>query len=210
MSAEIELKYLLPENTDKIEHVVDKVTALLSSNNIDFNFSVKHLCNDYFDTPNLDLRKMDIGLRIRTVDNQFEQTIKTSGSVVDGLHQRPEYNVNLQSKNIDLSLFPAHIWPTTTDLSVLQNKLSTLFTTHFTRRIWLIHQGSNTIELALDYGDISVDEQKNALQINELEIELVKGEQQALFDLAAQLKTILELKAGNLSKAARGYSLLHV
>ena len=107
-------------------------------------------------------------------------------------------------------MFPAHIWPTTTDLSVLQNKLSTLFTTHFTRRIWLIHQGSNTIELALDYGDISVDEQKNALQINEIEIELVKGEQQALFDLAAQLKTILELKAGNLSKAARGYSLLHV
>ena len=47
MSAEIELKYLLPENTDKIEHVVDKVTALLSANNIGFNFSVKNLCNDY-------------------------------------------------------------------------------------------------------------------------------------------------------------------
>jgi len=209
MSAEIELKYLLSENDNKIEHVADKITALLSTNKIDFNFSVKLLGNDYFDTPTLELRKMDIGLRIRTTENNYEQTIKTSGSVVDGLHQRPEYNVNLQSKRLDLSLFPAHIWPETFDLSALQNKLVVIFTTHFTRRTWLIHQGNNVIELALDNGDICVDGHKNSLQINEIEIELVKGEQQALFDLATQLKTILDLTAGNLSKAARGYSLYH-
>jgi triphosphatase len=209
MSAEIELKYLLPENTDKIEHVVDKVTALLSANNIGFNFSVKNLCNDYFDTPNLDLRKMDIGLRIRTVDNQFEQTIKTSGSVVDGLHQRPEYNVELQRDSVDLSLFPAHIWPEAVDLTVLQKSLSVVFTTNFIRKTWLIHQGDNIVELALDKGDICVDGYANSLQIHEIEIELVKGEKQALYDLAAQLKAILDITAGNLSKAARGYSLYH-
>lgn len=207
MSKEIELKYLLSENDNKVEHVTDKITALLSANKIDFDFNVKYLRNDYFDTQSLELRKMDIGLRIRSSENNFEQTIKTAGSVINGLHQRPEYNVKLQHNCIDLSLFPTHIWPETIELATLQKNLSVIFTTHFFRSTWLIHQGDNTVELALDKGDICVDGDKDSLSIYEIEIELVKGEQQALYDLAEQLHTILNMTVGNLSKAARGYHL---
>lgn len=63
------------------------------------------------------------------------------------------------------------------------------------------------IELALDRGIINTSTCPKSIVINELEIELVKGEQQALFKLAEQLKTIVTIEPGNLSKAARGYAL---
>ncbi|MDP7591354.1 MAG: CYTH domain-containing protein [Litorilituus sp.] len=209
MSAEIELKYLLPENNNKNDQVADKISAMLSANKVDFIFAHKQLCNDYFDTPTLELRKMDVGLRIRTVENNYEQTIKTSGTVVDGLHQRPEFNVNIPTKQLELSLFPVHVWPEGVDLSSLHQKLRVIFSTHFTRKTWLIKQGENVIELALDNGDICVDNYHRSFIISEIEIELVRGKQQALFELATQLKNIINITPGNLSKAARGYRLYY-
>ncbi len=207
MSTEIELKYLLSDNDDNKRSVADKITAMLTEKCVDFEYSVKQLTNDYFDSEELDLRKMDIGLRIRTQGNKYEQTIKTAGKVVSGLHQRPEYNVDIESNHLALALFPEHIWPKNIDIMTLQKNLQVIFTTNFTRQAWLISQGDSIIELALDRGTINTANCQQPLVINELEVELVKGEQQALFKLAEQLKVIVAIEPGNLSKAARGYAL---
>ncbi len=207
MNTEIELKYLLSATDVKNVHVAEKITAMLADQNVDFKYSEKLLANDYFDSEDLDLRKMDIGLRIRSQANKYEQTIKTAGKVVSGLHQRPEYNVDIETNHLALALFPAHIWPESFDVNALQKKLQVIFTTNFTRQAWLINQENTVIELALDRGTINTTSCSQPLVINELEIELVKGEQKALFNLAEQLKTILSIEAGNLSKAARGYAL---
>ncbi|HBF47976.1 MAG TPA: adenylate cyclase, partial [Shewanella frigidimarina] len=76
----------------------------------------KKLTNGYFDTDDLQLRRWDMGLRVRGFDNQLEQTIKTAGRVVGGIHSRPEYNVNIDQKTPILSRFPKEIWPIGNDL----------------------------------------------------------------------------------------------
>jgi triphosphatase len=209
MTTEIELKYLIPANHNDNDLVVDKITALLNAQNITFTLDKKQLSNSYFDNNDLALRKMDIGLRIRGVDQAYEQTVKTAGKVVGCLHQRPEYNVALEGNHLDLSLFPEHIWPEHVDVLILQKSMQVIFNTNFFRQTWLITQESSVIELALDRGEISIDSNVDTLAINELEIELVSGDEQALFALAEQLMTVVQMKPGKLSKAARGYALYH-
>jgi triphosphatase len=207
MSTEIELKYLVSIEEVDSGYISSQISALLKAEKLINTYSEKVLINDYFDTADLALRQMDFGLRIRNREGQFEQTIKTAGKVVSGLHQRPEYNVDIKSNNLNLALFPQHIWPENVDTTLLEAKLGILFSTNFTRQAWLIHYGDSIIELALDRGIINTDACTKSLDICELEIELVKGEQSALFALAEQLKTITSLEPGNLSKAARGYTL---
>jgi triphosphatase len=209
MTTEIELKYLIPANHKDNDLVVDKITALLNGQNNTFTLDRKQLSNSYFDNNDLALRKMDIGLRIRGVDQAYEQTVKTAGKVVGCLHQRPEYNVDLESNDLDLSLFPEHIWPEHVDVVKLQQSLQVIFNTNFSRQTWLITQENSVIELALDRGEISTNPNVDTLAINELEIELVSGDEQALFVLAEQLMTVVQMKPGKLSKAARGYALYH-
>jgi len=209
MITEIELKYLLPTSSTTEDGLSSKISEMLTAKNIRFTLSQKQLSNDYYDSEALDLRKMDMGLRIRAEDTRFEQTIKTAGKVVDGLHQRPEYNIDIEQNSLSLALFPQEIWPDNTDLEALQNKLSILFSTDFIRQAWVIEFESSLIELALDRGNITTSLSTQSLVINELEIELVKGEQQALFNLAKLLKVLVALEPGNLSKAARGYALCH-
>lgn len=209
MTTEIELKYLLSANHEDNDAVVDKITTMLASQSSTFTLNKKQLSNDYFDSSDLALRKMDMGLRIRSSNQTYEQTIKTAGKVVGCLHQRPEYNVALENNQLNLLLFPKHIWPENFDVMALQLSLQVLFNTNFTRQTWLITQADSVIELAFDRGEIFTSSNKVKLAINELEIELVSGDEQALFALAEQLMTVLEMEPGKLSKAARGYALYH-
>lgn len=227
MNNEIELKYQLTNTPDENSTVAAKITAMLTAQPNHFKVNQFQLVNDYYDNDNLDLRKMDFGLRIRTkvipkqalntkandenqvVVQQFEQTIKTAGIVVDGLHKRPEYNVNIQSRKVDLSLFPVNIWPDKSNVEQLQQSLKVIFSTNFSRQTWLIHYGEDIIELALDSGEIIASGGNEKLFINEIEIELVSGSEQALFELAKQLKATISMEPSSLSKAARGYSLYY-
>jgi len=207
MTTEIELKYQLSANNEDNNTVVADITAMLNADNLFFEMNQNQLINDYFDNDNLDLRKMDFGLRIRAKDKQYEQTIKTAGKVVGCLHQRPEYNVDIANGKLDLSLFPIKIWPENTNVMKLQQSLQVIFSTNFSRQTWLIHQGENIVELALDKGEICTTLGKPTLIINEIEIELVRGNEQALFVLAKQLMAVVSMEPSELSKAARGYAL---
>jgi len=209
MTTEIELKYQLLTNSDENMAVINDITAMLTAQNASFEMNKHQLNNDYFDTENLVLRQMDFGLRIRTEDQQYEQTIKTAGNVIGCLYQRPEYNVAIATKQLDLSLFPKEIWPKNTDIETLGKNLQVIFSTNFLRRTWLIHQNENVIELALDQGDIFTKNTEPKQFINEIEIELVRGDEQALFSLAEQLSAVVAMTPGKLSKAARGYALYH-
>jgi len=209
MTIEIELKYLLAANHEDNDDVVDKITAMLAAQKSTFILGQKQLNNNYYDNKDLALRKMDIGLRIRAVDHEYEQTIKTAGKVIGCMHQRPEYNVALEGNQLNLSLFPEHIWPEQVDVLALQQSMQVIFNTNFSRQTWLITQASSVIELAFDRGEIFTSPTVETLAINELEIELVSGDQQALFALAEQLMTIIQMEPGKLSKAARGYALYY-
>lgn len=207
MTTEIELKYQLSTKSENNNTVVADITTMLNTGNIFFEMDQSQLINDYFDNDYLDLRKMDFGLRIRTKGQQYEQTIKTAGKVVGCLHQRPEYNINIADRKLNLSLFPIKIWPENVNVMTLQQSLQVIFSTNFSRHTWLIHQGEDIIELALDIGEISTTLDKPTLAINEIEIELVSGNEEALFVLAKQLMAVVSMEPSELSKAARGYAL---
>ncbi|GAA6206323.1 MULTISPECIES: CYTH domain-containing protein [Thalassotalea] len=200
MATEVELKYLT--NSDDVSA---KIFNLLTENALTYTHQVKQLSNCYFDTPELALRHLDMGLRIRVCGSQIEQTIKTAGIVVGGLHQRPEYNVDISAPYPDLTLFPTEIWPNSKTAQQLQTQIIPLFNTDFTREIWLITMENSVIELAFDQGEIS--SQGRSLEICELELELVSGEREGLFSLAECLFKSLSLRPGTQSKAARGYRL---
>ena len=201
MTTEIELKYLvLGDNTE------EKINQALNRENIQFSYQEKQLANCYFDTPDLNLRHHDMGLRVRRNNDHIEQTIKTAGQVVGGLHSRPEYNVDIVSEFPILSLFPNEIWHQSQSVSTIQRDLVALFDTNFKRCTWLITDAvGNVVELAFDQGEITSSENKES--IHELEFELFEGDKSALFNLARLLFDVLALRPGIKSKAARGYSL---
>lgn len=203
MAIEIELKYLIFCND-----TAEKITNLLIEKKIEFEQSLFKLSNCYFDTPDLNLRKHDMGLRIREKNGVFEQTIKTSGKVVGGLHQRPEYNVSITEKRVELALFPDEIWASTQSVDTIQAQIISLFTTDFNRTRWLVSTNNgSTVEIVFDQGDIFSGRQSE--EICEIELELISGDVSELFMLAELLFSVLQLRPGIKSKAARGYALWH-
>lgn len=195
MTTEIELKFIVTQN------VVEKLTTRFAAT-AHQHTSPAVLTNLYFDTSDNQLRRWDMGLRIRGDHSRYEMTLKTAGSTVGGLHQRPEYNVALASPELDIAQLPPEVWPEGTDIAQLQHSLQPQFTTHFTREKWRVTHGESEIEVALDSGDISAGEAKEAL--NELEMELCHGKPEDLLAFASELKGIDGLRPGYFTKAARG------
>ncbi len=198
MQTEIEIKFFVASD------IQAELSNLLNSLEIKES-SQQQLGNVYFDTPTLDLRRLDMGLRIRRCDAFAEQTIKCRGQVVGGLHARPEYNAPVSGDLPTLAAFPDEIWPTLTERDHIQQQLVAQFRTDFLRRHWLIAFEGAEIELAWDQGEIVGSQ--GSTTINELELELKSGATAALFALAQRLARIGGLRLGAQSKAQRGYRL---
>ncbi|HGY5246393.1 TPA: inorganic triphosphatase [Aeromonas salmonicida subsp. pectinolytica] len=198
MQTEIEIKFFVSQD------IQQSLSNLLNSIEITSNAQVE-LGNVYFDTPTLDLRRLEMGLRIRRSDDFAEQTIKCRGQVVGGLHARPEYNAPVYGDVPRLSAFPDDIFPSLSVRDEIQGKLVAQFRTDFLRRHWLIAFEGAEIELAWDQGEIIGSLGKTA--INELELELKSGDASALFALAERLAGLGGVRLGAQSKAQRGYRL---
>lgn len=200
MSNEVELKlFFKAQDYDFLVEVLNTLPQFQPRKN-------KFLKNSYFDTPELQLRQWDMGLRIRGFEDGQEQTIKTRGQVVGGIHSRPEYNCAIKNANTpDLSLFPEAIWPQGAQLSQVQQGLYCLFETNFQRQTWQVSQGNSQVEVALDRGEIKAADRQEALC--ELELELLQGDVSALLILAAKVAEKVPVRLGKASKAQRGYRL---
>ncbi|MCS6204409.1 inorganic triphosphatase [Shewanella baltica] len=199
MNAEIELKlFFLPIYQESLINKLDSLDNVVPQGK-------RRLANGYFDTPDLQLRQWNMGLRVRGYDGHREQTIKTAGQVVGGIHSRPEYNVTIQADSPDLSLFPASIWPVDADLAATQAQLTCIFHTDFYRRAWHVQIDNSVVEVALDIGEITANGQQEALC--ELEFELLSGDTEALLKLAMQVASVVPVRLGKASKAQRGYRL---
>ncbi|MCT4703213.1 inorganic triphosphatase [Enterobacteriaceae bacterium H20N1] len=198
MPQEIELKFIVnPAALDDLRNTLNSLESEHSE--------PRQLLNIYYETADNTLRSHDMGLRIRGVDGRYEMTMKVAGRVTGGLHQRPEYNVELSKPELDLSLLPAEIWQEGVTPAVLQTELQPLFSTDFAREKWVVTHRGSKIELALDLGEVKAGELNEPLC--ELELELLAGETSAVLELAQRLVTQPGLRQGNLSKAARGYHL---
>ena len=188
MDAEIELKlFIQSQHHDFLKKILNEYPNSTPQGQ-------KKLTNGYFDTDDLQLRRWDMGLRVRGFDNQLEQTIKTAGRVVGGIHSRPEYNVSINQKMPVLSLFPAEIWPVGNDLDSVSRSLKCIFETNFERQTWHIYLNDSLIEVALDVGEIIA--QHKIDPICELEFELLAGDTSALIQLAREVAKSVPFRLG--------------
>lgn len=198
MSVEIELKFIVSPTA--VDTLSERFAAWPNE-----HVAPQQLTNIYYETADNFMRNHDMGLRIRGCDGKYEMTLKTAGSVIGGLHQRPEYNVAIAKPTLGLKKFPADIWPEGCKLLPLQKALQPLFRTDFVREKWVVTYGNSEVEIGFDQGEVRAGEDSEA--ICELELELKSGETADLLALAAKLAEQGGLRQGSLSKAARGYHL---
>lgn len=198
MAQEIELKFIVEKDS------VDALRQHLQTLSGEHHEPVQ-LLNIYYETPDNWLRRHDMGLRIRGANGRYEMTMKIAGHVVGGLHQRPEYNIDISQPKLELERFPAEVWPNGELPSILATEVQPLFSTDFWREKWLVTEGKSRIEIALDLGEVKAGEYQEP--ICELELELLEGETNDVLKLARKLVSQSGLRQGSLSKAARGYHL---
>ena len=170
------------------------------------------LFNTYYDTPELDLCRRGIALRLRRKGlNIWLMTVKGGDPAAGALAQRNEWEAPTQPGVFDFDIV--------TDaglrdfLNRHQSALLPVFSTDFTRTAWTIARSGSVIEVALDRGRIdavSLEDKVTPLSesICELELELVNGDSpDALFEVAIEMATNLHLHPAIASKAERGYAL---
>ncbi|MBA2816354.1 CYTH domain-containing protein [Candidatus Pantoea persica] len=198
MTIETELKFIA--TPDAASKLAQTLTAFPHQHQ-----AARALSNTYFETDDNQLRRWDMGLRIRGVDGHYEMTLKTARKTLGGLHQRAEYNIDLTEAKLDIARLPDEVWPQGTDVAALQQRLQPLFSTHFQRETWLVQVGESKVEVVFDRGAVATETLSEDLF--EVELELKSGQRSDMMTFAAQLIAMGGLRLGSLSKAARGYQL---
>lgn len=202
MALEQELKLVVNSGV-----ALELSSLILPNYSIDRDIETMHLVSTYFDTNDLYLVSHGVGLRMRQSDKVWMQTVKTSGHVQDGLHQReewehqldgPEWNIEkLKQTPLSLMIDDPNIW----------GNIAPVFTTDFVRKtLQLVVSDGTHIELAYDQGQIIAGDL--ALAIHEIELELKSGDVTHLSLLASQLQDQLPLSPNDISKAKMGYQLI--
>lgn len=199
MSLEIELKLALPKAAQRafLRHAIVRAAAAAPTHK---------LHNIYFDTPDLELYRHGIAVRLRRQGRQWLQTVKCEGVVAGGLSTRPEWEQPYVGDAFDFSLVEDGTVRRRLERTQHQGRLGPVFETTFARRSWYIpSSGPNTLTMVLDRGTIEAADRSEP--ISEIEIEVEGADTTALFNTALALAADLPLKPGALSKAQRGYAL---
>lgn len=168
----------------------------------------QHLVSDYFDTPQLDLIKSGVGLRLRNDNGSWFQTVKATGQVVDGLHQRQEWEWPLSAPEFDLELLKTTPVKDSIENQAIWSRLTKLFTTDFHRQaIQLTLSDKTHVELAYDVGRVYTKQKE--LPIYEIELELKSGSITEMKKLAELFCSKLNVEYSDNSKAKMGYQLIN-
>src|SRR5690606_23401798 len=203
MDKEIELKLLVDE-----AHLPKVLESALVTSVATREAAEKHLINVYFDTPELELLRARMALRVRHVDGAHLQTLKAAGQVNGGLHQHDEWEMEIPGTRPDLAVLRKAMGKKSPHASFiatpgLQERLEPLCTTRVKRTLRNLRlQTGEDIEMAIDQGTIECKADSQA--ISEVELELKSGNPLRLYAFALSLLEEIPLQIGTHSKAERG------
>ncbi|WP_297998167.1 CYTH domain-containing protein [uncultured Phascolarctobacterium sp.] len=201
-NTEIELKLLLSkEDLERLLTLDFMVQAVREGSR-----KVRHLVSTYYDTQELTLKEHGIAYRVRDKgDGSFEATVKTQKQSAGGLSERLELNLPLAEAQPVLDGFAA--LGLGFELSELAPcGVQALFMVEVQRITYILDYAGAVCELAIDKGAIRCGEKSDS--IDEVEIELLEGEVQALLELKERIAAAVTLRAEERSKFARGLALL--
>lgn len=169
--------------------------------------SAQPLIAAYYDTPDLQLHKRGLSLRVRTEGNRFVQTVKSSGTaagaldrlewqtVVPDIHPRPDWMLDAAARAALGHLAADELG------EVCRTRID-----RETRVVGYPYDGDVAIvEVALDRGELEAGERSQPTA--EIELELLKGSAQAIYALALDIHDIAPVHLEMRSKAERAYAL---
>lgn len=185
----------------------------------------------YFDTPDFALTRRLVALRLRRVGYHWVQTLKAAAPAVGALSRRPEWEVQLADRSPDLTVLPPEARAELQGLDL--TRLAPVFVTEVKRTTWVVtvpldgqagrptpapsrgepgrgwvepsEAAETRMEIALDQGEIRAGDAVRP--ISEIELELLAGPAEGLFDAALALLERIPLAVDSRSKAALGYQL---
>ena len=169
----------------------------------------QQLHNVYYDTPDHTLKRLGVVLRVRQIDNlgklRWVQTLKIGGASDSALSRRGEWEASVKVNALDSAMLVETPWRELDPDGSLMRALAPVFTTDFERLSWVVKLQDASMEIALDRGSVLMD--GHSTPLGELEIELLEGAPEAVFDVAFQIGLHLSLLPLHMSKAERAYRL---
>nr|WP_252393736.1 CYTH and CHAD domain-containing protein [Candidatus Rhodoblastus alkanivorans] len=161
----------------------------------------RKLTSIYFDTPNGELKKRKMALRLRRSGRAAPvMTLKWPLQTAGNVFSRGEIEIRATKMEPDIGLFDADIGEGLRQI-VGEAPLEAKYETRVSRIARLITSGMACIEVAFDEGIIRAGERE--LPLREVELELKSGPPQDLYDFAATLAENLPLRLDTISKAER-------
>ena len=207
MATELELKLMVqPKYLKSACEWLDDY-CVQSDHQDDARLPTLNLMNGYYDTADALLMHNGIALRIRAINQDYIQTVKTRGSSRVGMHARGEWEWSLPSDALDLSLLAAVPLPEPLSDMAWSHDIVEVFRTDFTRQIWMVHFEGATIEVVADQGKVTSAYGEEG--ICELELELKAGHEEALYTFAKRLAKQIPMQVSTVSKAQKGTRLQH-
>lgn len=204
---EIEMKYSIADkevadaiwNDDYIEQISDPSSK-----------ETVYMKSAYFDTDENVLLKHDVAFRVRMEGNKTIASLKWNGSSDDGMHRHEEVNVPVDDSACFLEPSPEIFKESEQGADMMEliggNRLHSILEMGFMRRRVRVDYGESIMELAIDTGEILTND--GELPICELEIELFSGDEEDVRKLGDIIKEKYDLSPLNISKYARGLSLI--
>ena len=175
---------------------------------------ISRIDNRYFDTPDRQLARERMALRLRRIGTRWMQTLKFSGPVATALSQRDEWETLLVSSGpapqLALGRLRATPLAALGSPRTLARKLAPVFATNFRREIRQLRLADGSeVEFAIDTGTIASGrgKAKRTARISEVEFELKSGDAGALLRFVHRLANDVAMLPLPQSKAERGYAL---
>ena len=170
----------------------------------------QHLHNTYYDTPDYQLLRSGVVLRVRRVGNGagvvWLQTFKTGEGGVSALSRRGEWESRLDQPEPSMQALAGTPWADIDADGSVFARIQPCFCTEFSRTRWMVPLADGgQVEVALDRGQIVAGPRR--APICELELELKTGQVAGLFDIAQQVAQTLPVIPSGASKSERGYRL---
>ncbi|SBS25915.1 CYTH domain protein [Marinomonas spartinae] len=206
MATELELKLMVQsEYLKPASEFLDEICK--QANETSSRQPTLSLMNGYFDTADAMLMDAGVALRIRAVNQEYIQTLKTRGSSRIGMHARGEWEWQVPNGQLDLSLLNAVPLPESLmDLSWGKDLIE-VYRTDFERQVWLIEEQGTQMEVVCDQGVVTSAYGQEP--ICELEIELKSGDDNVLYEFAHKLAQQVPVQVSTVSKAQKGVRLKH-
>ena len=199
--SEIELKFIVGEDSSR--------TVWKRAQSLGYSAKTpraRALRSIYFDTRDHALRKAGISLRLRRNGGQWIQSVKLRSGLNGGLSQSQEVESRVGREAIALESIADEDLRKAIARSARGAALLPVFETRIRRAAGEVRFESGTrAEMAVDTGEIVAGEK--VAELREVEIELIEGDPEDLFNLAKALFPSGGLRFSRFSKGARGFML---